>query len=93
MREGYGTMMRITLLDQYVTIEATHLWNSEDTDTTERTCRNIEHLALSDVRTQVALRVALQTIECDVAGSNVTLQSTRVKSGLPPFSNRRFWMS
>lgn len=55
MRESYGTMMRITLLDQYVTIEATHLWNSEDTDTTERTCRNIEHLALSDVRTQVAL--------------------------------------
>ena len=55
MREGYGTMMRITLLDQYVTIEATHLWNSEDTDTAERTCRNIEHLALSDVRTQVAL--------------------------------------
>lgn len=35
MREGYGTMVRITLLNQYVTIEATHLVDGEDTDTTE----------------------------------------------------------
>lgn len=35
MRECYGTMVWIALLNQDVAIEATHLVDSEDTDTTE----------------------------------------------------------
>ena len=35
VRECYSTMVWIALLDQYVAIEATHLVDSEDTDTTE----------------------------------------------------------
>lgn len=35
MREGYGSVVWITLLNQYVTIEASHLVDGEDTDTTE----------------------------------------------------------
>ena len=69
-------MVRIALLDEDVTIEASHLWNSEDTDTTERACRNVKNLTLCNVRAEVALRVALQTIECDVAGSDIALQCT-----------------
>ena len=33
--ERYGTVVREVLLDQYVTIETSHLRDSEDTDTTE----------------------------------------------------------
>ena len=35
MRECYGTVVWIALLNQDVAIEATHLVDSEDTDTTE----------------------------------------------------------
>ena len=35
VRECYGSVVWITLLNQYVTIEATHLRDSEDTDATE----------------------------------------------------------
>ena len=31
VREGNGSVVRIALLDEDVTIEAAHLWNSEDT--------------------------------------------------------------
>jgi len=33
--EGNGSVVRITLLDEDVTIETTHFANTEDTDTTE----------------------------------------------------------
>ena len=35
VRECYSAVVWIALLDQYVAIEATHLVDSEDTDTTE----------------------------------------------------------
>ena len=76
VREGNGAMVWISLLDKHVAIETTHLADAEDTDTAERTCRNVEHFALSDVRAQVALRVALQAIECDRTCSDVALQCT-----------------
>ena len=76
VREGNCTVVRIALLDEHVAIEAAHLRNSEDTDTTERACRNVEHFTFCDVRAEVALRVALQAIECDVAGCDVALEST-----------------
>ena len=74
MREGDGTVVRIVLLDEHVTIEAAHLRNSEDTDATEGACRHVEHLALSDVGAEHTLGVALHAVECDLARSNVALQ-------------------
>ena len=82
MREGNGSVVRIALLDEDVTIEASHLGDCEDTDTTERTCGNIEYFTLGDVRAEIALRVALQAIECDVAGCDVALESTACEVGL-----------
>ena len=35
VRECYGSVVWITLLNQYVTIEAAHLFDGENTDTTE----------------------------------------------------------
>ena len=74
-------MMRISLLDEHVAIETTHLADGEDSDAAERACRHVEHLALSDIRAQIALRVTLQTIECDWAGSDVALQSATGEVG------------
>ena len=53
--ECHSAVMRIVLLDKHVAIEASHLGNGEYTDTSEGACRHVEHLALSDVRAQVAL--------------------------------------
>ena len=55
MVECNSSVVRVALLDKHVTIEASHFLNSEDTDTTERTCRNIENLTLSDVRAELTL--------------------------------------
>ena len=49
MVERNSSVVWITLLDEYVTIESSHFLNSEDTDTSERASRNIENLTLSDV--------------------------------------------
>ena len=35
MGEGHGAVVRIVLLDEYMTIEAAHLRNSEDADAAE----------------------------------------------------------
>ena len=53
------TVVGITLFNQNVTVEASHLGNCENTDTAEGTCRNIEDLALCDVCTELSLAVAL----------------------------------
>jgi len=74
--ECHSAVMRISLLDEYVTIEASHLLDSEDCDTTEGTGRYVEDLALSDVGNKLSVAVALQTIEGDVACSNVALESS-----------------
>ena len=74
MREGYGAVMRIMLLDQDMAIEATHLLDREYADTTEGTCRHVEDFALCDVGTKNAFGIALETIEGDVAGSDVSLK-------------------
>ena len=65
----------VALLDQDVTVETAHLVDCEDADAAEGTGGNGQDFAFSDVGTQVALRVALQTVEGDVAGSDVAFQS------------------
>ena len=74
MTECNGTVVRISLLDEHVAIEASHLLDSEDCDTTEGTGRYVENLALSDVGNKLSVAVALQTIEGDVACCDVALK-------------------
>ena len=47
--ERHGSVMRISLFQQYVTVESAHLRDGEDADASERLCRYRKHLALSDV--------------------------------------------
>ena len=74
MTECNGTVVRISLLDEHVTIETSHLLDCEDCDTAEGTGRYVEDLALSDVGNKLAVAVALQTIEGDVACCDVALE-------------------
>ena len=53
--ECYGTVVREVLLDQYVTIETSHLGNSENTDTAEGSGRNGKDFTLCNVSAQLAV--------------------------------------
>lgn len=91
--EGHRAVVGIALLDEHVAVEAAHLGDGKDTDAAEGAGGYRQHLTLGDVGAQVALAVALQTVEGDLAGGDIALQSTAGKVGVPPFSSRRFWMS
>ena len=64
-------VMRIMLLNQYMTVEASHLRNREYADAAEGTGRNRQYLTLCYIRTQIAVRITLQTVE----GSPALLRS------------------
>ena len=49
MRECYSSVVWIAFLYEDVTVEASHLWYSEDANTTELACRDIKHLTFGDV--------------------------------------------
>ena len=53
--EHHGSVVRIVLLDQYVTIEAAHVLDTEGTDAAERAGSNRQNLALSDISTQLGV--------------------------------------
>ena len=53
--ECYGTVVGEVLLDQYVTIETSHLGNSENTDTAEGSGRNGKDFTLCNVSAQLAV--------------------------------------
>ena len=55
MSECNGTVMRVIALDQYVTIETSHLGNSENTDTAEGSGRNGKDFTLCNVSAQLAV--------------------------------------
>ena len=74
--ERYGTVVREVLLDQYVTIETSHLGDSENTDTTEGSGSYGKDFSLCNVCAQLVVCGRLQTIEGDVSGNNISFQST-----------------
>ena len=57
--ESYGTVVREVLLDQYVTIETSHLGDSENTDTTEGSGSYGKDFALCNVCAQLVVRGGL----------------------------------
>ena len=71
MAEGHGAVVRIALLDQHMAIEAAHLMDGKDADAAEAGGGHGQNLALGDVGTEIAVTVALQAVEGDLAGSDV----------------------
>lgn len=53
--ECYGSVVREVFLDQYVTIETSHLGDSENTDTTEGSGRNGKDFTLCNVSAQLVV--------------------------------------
>ena len=74
MTESNCSVMREVTLDKNVSVESSHLRNSEYTDTTEGLCRSIENFSLCNICTKVVVRCALQSVECDITGNDVTLK-------------------
>src|SRR5699024_6671068 len=74
--ESYGSVMRIVLLYQHMTVEASHLRNREDTDSSEGACRHRKHLSLCHISAKLAVCRALQAEEGDVARNDVALQGS-----------------
>ena len=74
MSESNCAVVREVLLDQYMTVEASHLRNSEHTDASEGLCRYRKNLALCDVSAELAVSSGLQTVEGDIAGHDVSLE-------------------
>ena len=69
-------VMREVLLDQNVTIESAHLRNSEYADGTEGLGANVQNLALCDISAKLAISGGLQTIEGDLARSDVAFEGS-----------------
>ena len=82
MAESNSAVMRIALLNEDMTIESSHFRNSENTDTTEGTCLNIENFTFSDIGTQNSLAVALEAIEGDVARRDIAVKGAAGKGRL-----------
>ena len=76
MSECNGTVMRVIALDQYVTIETSHLLDCKYTDTTEGLGRYRKDLALCHICTKDVICGALQTIEGDISRNDVSLESS-----------------
>ena len=76
MSESNCAVVRIILLNQDMTVEASHFRNGEYADSAEGTGCNRQNLALCDVCTQLGIRCALQTAEGNVPGNDISLQST-----------------
>ena len=72
----HRTVVGVTLLDQHMAVETTHLGNGKDADAAKAAGGNGQHLTLRDVGAQSPLAVALEPIEGDLAGGDVALQRT-----------------
>ena len=74
MPEGHRAMVRIVLLDQHMAVEPSHLLDREDPDPPEGTGRHRKDLPLRQIRPQLRVRCGLETVEGDLAGSDIPLQ-------------------
>ena len=80
--EGHRAVVGIALLQQHMSVEASHLRDGEDADAAEGAGSHRQHLALGDVGPQNALAVALDAVEGNVAGGDVPLQGAPGEVGL-----------
>lgn len=69
-------MMRVILLDQYMAIKTLHLRNRKYANASEGLCRYRKNLTLRNVCTKFVISRGLQTIKCDVARNDISLEGT-----------------
>ena len=74
--EHNRTVVRIVLANQDVAIEAAHLLDAEYTDSAEGTGCNRKNLALCSIRAQLVVCGRLQSVEGDLAGSDIAFDGS-----------------
>ena len=74
MTERNGSVMREILLDQYMTVETSHLRDREDADGTKGTGRYRKYFALCNVCAKNVVGSALQSEKCNVPRHDVAFQ-------------------
>ena len=74
MMESNGPVMREALLNEDVAVETAHLGNGECGNAAEGLAVDVKDLAFCDVGAKNALAVTLETVEGDVAGSDIALE-------------------
>ena len=76
MCECNSSVMREVVLDKHVTIEASHLLDSEYADSAEGLSGNGKNFALCNISLKLVVGGGLKSEEGDVTGSNVALESS-----------------
>ena len=82
MAEGDRAVVRVALLDEDVAVEPAHLRDGEDADAAEGTGLDGQDLALGDVAAEVAVGVALQAVEGNLARRDVSFECAAREVGL-----------
>ena len=73
MRERHSTMMGVSLLYEYVTIETAHFRNRKHTNAAKGLRSHIQNLTLRNIRPQISIAVALESVEGNVTSSDIAL--------------------
>ena len=66
--------MWIAFLNQYMTVETAHLWDSEYANATKGSSSNSQYLTLGNISTKFAISSALETIEGNFTCIYIALQ-------------------
>ena len=76
MSECYCSVMWVSSLDQYMTVETSHFRNSEYTDRTKGFRCNRKNFTMCNISTKFVISCALQTIECDISRYDISFKSS-----------------
>ena len=74
MAECHRPMMGIALFKQYMAIEAAHFPDGKYADAAEAAGGHGQHFALGDIAAKIALAIALEPEEGNIAGGNIPFQ-------------------
>ena len=72
--ECYRAVVGILVRYQDVPVKASHFFDRKDAYASERLRWNRQHLALRNIGSQTAAGCALQPVECDFSGFDITFE-------------------
>ena len=82
MAEGNRAVVRVALLDEHMPVESPHLRDGEDTDAAEAARMYRQNFTLCNVAAEIAVGVALETVERDLACRDVGFERAAGEVGL-----------
>ena len=76
MSECNRSVMWISSLDQYMTVETSHFRDCKYTDRTKGFCCNRKNFTVCNISAEFVVSSALQTIESDISRNNISFKSS-----------------